>query len=115
MKAIGNIPEASVLGVEVSRYNHVPPIATTAVLWGVWCLPADEGKPQLTAIWREEAHTTQHLGICLTSTWKCPRCHQPFQAHRGLEADSFRAQRARDLEQASETPAPATRKKTRTS
>jgi hypothetical protein len=52
MDRIGNVPLTPVLGVEPSRYNHVPLIATTPVLWGVWCLPADQVRPQMAAVWR---------------------------------------------------------------
>ena len=113
MKAIGNIPEASVLGVEIRRYDHVPLIATMPVLWGVWCLRAGQVQPQLTAIWREEAVAIRHLDYCLTHDDTCPVCRQPFRGHRRLVAESFSAQRAQDLARASEMPAPATGRKTR--
>ena len=112
---IGNIPTASVLGVEIRRYDHVPLIHTRPVLWGVWCLPADHVQPTMTAVWREEAKANSYLTYCLTHDATCPTCRQPFKAHRRLEADSFSAQRALDLQQGSEPPTPTTRKKIRAS
>jgi hypothetical protein len=88
---------ASVLGIDDAPYAHTPLITTKRVLWGVWCLPADQVNPQLAASWKTKERAAQYLRWCLTSMWRCSVCQQSFQAHRPLTAPTFADQRALDL------------------
>jgi hypothetical protein len=80
MDRIGNVPLTPVLGVEPSRYSHVPLIATTPVLWGVWCLPANLVKPRRVAVWRTGSPSWNfinfnHLLYCPPARYRHRRWH----------------------------------------
>jgi hypothetical protein len=45
MTPIGNIPVEPVLGLEARSYAYLLLIATETMLWGVWCLAADQVHP----------------------------------------------------------------------
>ena len=105
MTPIGNLPVASVLGIEPRPYDHVPLVTEDPLMWGVWCLAADQERPKLAAIWKSKPRAEQYLRFAKDSMWRCVVCRQSLQAHRPLTASTFAEQRAMDLAAAQAAPA----------
>jgi hypothetical protein len=90
---------APVLGVEPARFAHVPAGATSALMFGVYCMTMTDVQPTRLEVWKTLKRAQQSVTWSLTrSSWYCSHCQEPLQGHRPLAAETFREQRALDLQ-----------------